>query len=570
MIERGISTKDYNVDYLEEILDKLPYHIWLKNEQMKYIYINRYGAEKLGLTKEKIIGKSDYELREYGIAKKCEQTDKEVIDNNMYIYNEEYSNIDGQDIWYKVHKFILNTNLTKEKVIGGVAKEVSLDKNIQLRLERNLLNCLEGNREKNDREIIQSILKELKKAMNYENIDIFLYDKDEKVFNFYISENEQESKFKVKIYINEEIENKLCDNEIDEKKYSELYDKIEKLQKNNIKENMKIKHIELANKLFGLVLISYNENISYINQDDSFINEILKKISIVIKQIENKSEFLLINEKKTELEDNIKIESMKMEFLSNISHEFRTPINIILSTVQLLNLYNQGNNISFSNEKYKEYLNILKQNSYRLLRLVNNIMDTAKINSSFYDLKLGNYDIVSIVENITMSTVQYANEKQRNIIFDTDIEELILACDQDKIERIMLNLISNAIKFSDYNTDIEIKIKMRVDLNKVFISVKNYGEKIDYNDRERIFGKFSQIDDSLTRRKEGSGIGLFLSRKFVEMHGGKIYLDNIDKGTQFTFYLPIKTIEEEIISKTITNESSLIERCNIEFSDIYD
>ncbi|WP_196001900.1 HAMP domain-containing sensor histidine kinase [Clostridium sp. 1001271B_151109_B4] len=560
MLERDTLIKDYNREYLEEILDKLPYHIWLKNEQMKYIYINRYGAEKLGLTKEKIIGKSDYELREYDIAKKCEKTDKELIDNNRYIYNEEYSNVDGQNIWHKVHKFILNTDVTKEKVIGGVAKEVSLDKNIQLRLERNLLNYLDGSKEKNDRAIIQSILKELKKVMNYENIDILLYDEDKKMFNFYISENEKESKFKIKIYIDEEIENKLCDNEIDEKKYSELYDKIEKLQKNNIKENLKIKHIQLANKLFALVLISYNENINYINQDDSFINEILKKISIIIKQMENKSE----------VEDNIKLESMKIEFLSNISHEFRTPINIILSTVQLLNLYNQGNNISFSNEKYKEYLNILKQNSYRLLRLVNNIMDTAKINSSFYDLKLGNYDIVSIVENITMSTVQYANEKQRNIIFDTDIEEVILACDQDKIERIMLNLISNAIKFSDYNTDIEIKIKMNVDLNKVFISVKNYGEKIDYNNRERIFGKFSQVDDSLTRRNEGSGIGLFLARNFVEMHGGKIYLDNIDKGTQFTFYLPIKIIEEEIISKTITNENSHIERCNIEFSDIYD
>lgn len=571
MLEKDKCVRNYTIEYLEEILDKLPYQIWLKDEQGNHIYINKLGAEKLGATKEKIIGKSDYDLREYHIAQKCVETDKELIEKEHDIYNEEYSRIGEQDIWHKVHKFILNKNITKEKVIGGMAQEVSLDKNIQLRLEKNLLNYLGISKqdEKENREIINSILKELKEVMNYKNIDIFLYDKDKKVFNFYLSENEKESKFNTNIYINEEIENKLCSNEIDGNKYSEIYDKINELPKNTIKDNLKVKHVELANKVFALVLIYYNENISHINQDDEYLNEILIKIGAVIKQIENKIQFESINKQKTELEEAIKLEAIKMEFLSNISHEFRTPINIILSIVQLLNLYNEDTDNAIDNEKYKEYLNILKQNSYRLLRLVNNIIDTTKINSNFYDLKLGNYDIVSIVENITMSTVRYANEKKRNIIFDTDREELVLACDQDKIERIMLNLISNAIKFSECDTDIEIKINTEVDLNRVFISVKNYGEKIDYDNRERIFEKFSQLDDSLTRKSEGSGIGLFLSKKFVEMHGGKIYLDNIENGTQLTFHLPINVIETEGICKPIINENGLVERCNIEFSDIY-
>ena len=255
---------------------------------------------------------------------------------------------------------------------------------------------------------------------------------------------------------------------------------------------------------------------------------------------------------------------MKVEFLSNMSHEFRTPINIILAITQLLNMHNK----SLSDEKYKEYLNVLKQNSYRLLRLINNIMDITKVNSDSDQLNLVNCNIVSVLEEIVMSTVLYASEKKRNIIFDTDNEEIILACDEDKIERIMLNLISNAIKFSECDTDIEIKINTKLDLNRVYISIKNYGSNIEFNDREKIFERFHRVDNSLNRKNEGCGIGLFLCRKFIEMHGGEIFLDNIDNGTQFSFYLPIN-ITEEKINNPIIQKDSLIERCNIEFSDIY-
>ena len=219
-------------------------------------------------------------------------------------------------------------------------------------------------------------------------------------------------------------------------------------------------------------------------------------------------------------------------------------------------------------EKYKEYLNILKQNSYRLLRLVNNVMDITKVNSDSDKLNLVNCNIVSVLEEIVMSTVLYASEKKRNIIFDTDSEEIILACDEDKIERIMLNLISNAIKFSQLHTDIEIKIKRNVDLNRVYISVKNYGSNIEFNDREKIFERFHRVDNSLNRKNEGCGIGLFLCRKFIEMHGGEIFLDNIDNGTQFSFYLPINITSEKIYNP-LMQKDSLIEKCNIEFSDIY-
>ena len=555
--------RNYTIEDLEELLDKLPYQIWLKNDQKRYIYINKLGAEKLGLSKEQIIGKSDYEFREYDIAEKCNETDTEVLEKKVDIYNEEHSKIDDYEIWHKVYKFILNRE-SKREIIGGVAREISLDKNLQLEFESNLMSYSNIDEEKkyNNKKVVHSLLKEIKNIVEYKNISIYLYDKDNEKFKFYLSENEKENKLTSDIHINKDIENKLCSKEIIKNKYEEIYNKLEKFK--GEKENLEIRHIELANKLFALVVITYDESKNYFSKKDSYLNEILSKIGYIVKQIENNSEIKYITEKKKELEDVIKLEAMKVEFLSNMSHEFRTPINIILAITQLLNMHNK----SLSDEKYKEYLNVLKQNSYRLLRLINNIMDITKVNSDSDQLNLVNCNIVSVLEEIVMSTVLYASEKKRNIIFDTDNEEIILACDEDKIERIMLNLISNAIKFSDCDTDIEVKINTNLDLNRVYISIKNYGSNIEFKDREKIFERFHRVDNSLNRKNEGCGIGLFLCRKFIEMHGGEIFLDNIDNGTQFSFYLPIN-ITEEKINNPIIQKDSLIERCNIEFSDIY-
>lgn len=555
--------RNYTIEDLEELLDKLPYQIWLKNDQKRYIYINKLGAEKLGLSKEQIIGKSDYEFREYDIAEKCNETDTEVLEKKVDIYNEEHSKIDDYEIWHKVYKFILNRE-SKREIIGGVAREISLDKNLQLEFESNLMSYSNIDEEKkyNNKKVVHSLLKEIKNIVEYKNISIYLYDKDNEKFKFYLSENEKENKLTSDIHINKDIENKLCSKEIIKNKYEEIYNKLEKFK--GEKENLEIRHIELANKLFALVVITYDESENYFSKKDSYLNEILSKIGYIVKQIENNSEIKCISEKKKELEDVIKLESMKVEFLSNMSHEFRTPINIILAITQLLNMHNK----SLSDEKYKEYLNVLKQNSYRLLRLINNIMDITKVNSDSDQLNLVNCNIVSVLEEIVMSTVLYASEKKRNIIFDTDNEEIILACDEDKIERIMLNLISNAIKFSDCDTDIEVKINTNLDLNRVYISIKNYGSNIEFKDREKIFERFHRVDNSLNRKNEGCGIGLFLCRKFIEMHEGEIFLDNIDNGTQFSFYLPINITEEKIYNPIIQKDS-LIERCNIEFSDIY-
>lgn len=266
---------------------------------------------------------------------------------------------------------------------------------------------------------------------------------------------------------------------------------------------------------------------------------------------------------KLELENNMK---MQEEFFLNISHELKTPLNVIYATIQLFNLYIKDGSLTDNSEKLNKYINIIKQNCYRQIKLVNNLVDLSKIQSGFFKLHLSNQDIVSIIENIVQSVSEYVETKGLKIIFDTNIEERVIVCDPTNIERVMLNLISNAIKFSSIGDEILVKVLEKGD--KIEISVKDTGIGINEDDLMEIFKRFKQVDKSLSRNSEGSGIGLCLVKSIVELHQGKISVESqIDKGSKFIIELPNKTLEVPYHRKK--SIKSKIETINIEFSDIY-
>ena len=298
-----------------------------------------------------------------------------------------------------------------------------------------------------------------------------------------------------------------------------------------------------------------------------------KEYIIIILKDEQSISYENINSMKNQikiLEENLAIESMKNEFFANLSHEFKTPLNIILGTMQLINKNIEKNNIFYDeNFNLKKYNHVIKQNSYRLLKLVNNLVDITRIDAGYYNIKRTNQNIVEIVEDITMSISQYAEEKGINLIFDTDEEEIIIGCDPDKIERIILNLLSNAIKYTDYGGEIKVSINLKKD--KVYISVKDNGVGISEEGIKTVFERFVQDSNGIDRRCEGSGIGLSLVKSLVEMHGGSISVNSkINEGSEFKFELPNKKVIEDKANTNIREAShSKIEKCNIEFSDIY-
>ncbi|VYT97161.1 hypothetical protein [Clostridium paraputrificum] len=161
---------------------------------------------------------------------------------------------------------------------------------------------------------------------------------------------------------------------------------------------------------------------------------------------------------------------------------------------------------------------------------------------------------------------------KRNIIFDTDEEEVFLSVDIKRIEKVILNLISNAIKFTDEGGNIEVYIETDWKESRVYIYVKDDGVGIPQKDIKTIFNIFNQVDSTFSRRAEGSGIGLCLIKAFVEMHGGGILLKSkLGVGSRFGFYLPIDQIRpKEIVYNTENTWDSAFKSAEIEFSDIYD
>ena len=255
-------------------------------------------------------------------------------------------------------------------------------------------------------------------------------------------------------------------------------------------------------------------------------------------------------------------EKLKTEFFANLSHELRTPINVIYSALQ-------GLELNAKDEVTKKYNKIIKQNCYRLLRLVDNIIDSTKIDDGFLTLNLTCNNIVSVVEDIGLSVSNYIELHGMTLTFDTDVEEKYLNFDLDAIERIILNLISNAIKFRRENGTININIFDKG--NSIIICVKDDGIGISTQQQSFIFDKFKQVDKSFTRNAEGSGIGLSLVKSLVELHKGSITLKSKKGvGSEFIIELPIfETSKHCVKNNDEIFQSNIIEKINVEFSDIY-
>lgn len=297
-------------------------------------------------------------------------------------------------------------------------------------------------------------------------------------------------------------------------------------------------------------------------------NDELVGHAVVSRDISYRNEFESLKVKYNEMKAYDKVRS---EFFANLSHEVRTPINIIYSCFQLLNNQKQNGDEALA-ICYSKYEKTIKQNCFRMLRLVNNLIDITKIDSGFMKMKFGNYNIVNLVEDITLSVVPYVETKKISIMFDTEVEELEINCDPDEIERVMLNLISNAIKFNEVGGS--ILVNLSVNETWVEISVKDTGIGVSREMRSYIFERFAQNDKSLNRANEGSGIGLALVKSLVELHNGKVYLlDNEDKGSEFVVRLPNivrDNIDEKVKNISGNNSKPTAEKISIELSDIYD
>lgn len=273
-----------------------------------------------------------------------------------------------------------------------------------------------------------------------------------------------------------------------------------------------------------------------------------------------------LEEKLSELKRKNEEEEINKELLANISHEFKTPVNVIYSAIQMQDLKRESNDM---NEILK-FNSIIKQNCYRLIRLINNFIDSSKLTQQDYNLNLKCLNIVNIVENTTMSILSFAEMKGINIIFDTEEEELFVYADKDLIERTILNILSNAIKYNEENGKIDVLVGTRKE--NIIIEIEDNGIGIPKEKVKYIFNRYERVQTSEARYKEGSGLGLNIVKEIINKFNGSVKIESEESiGTKITIIIPKIEYNEELYedySDGFNFKNDIIQKVDLEMSDI--
>lgn len=250
------------------------------------------------------------------------------------------------------------------------------------------------------------------------------------------------------------------------------------------------------------------------------------------------------------------------DFILNISHDLRSPLSVILGTLQCYK--NEYNKV-----KVEQHMDIIKRNCYKILKLINNIIDSTRLDQKHYKINRQNIDIINLIEWDISGIDKYAKMKNISLVFDTNVEECILAVDIEAFDRIIMNLLSNAIKFSNENSSIFINAWK--DDKSITISVRDEGIGIPENEQKTIFNRYIQSTKNKRSEYNGSGIGLDLVYNLVKAHGGTIDLKSTEGvGSEFSIKIPLVEVKNNSNGKTKNMDlNSKVDIFEIEFSDIY-
>lgn len=586
--------KPYTVEELEYILEHMPFATWICDEEGTYKYINsnmlqvlrqELDIKSLGI---EVIDKHGIDIWKGNIHHEVIEKDHEILVKGRVISEDRSIEQEDRKVGYHIMKVPI---MNKENVFKGYVGMI--EHNIfQENFEHIIFEAIGANVD-SDIMNVNKIGKQIKNLLVLENKTAQLVGAD----TLFICKYEQcRNKIKCICQIGEKQPEVLqgIEMKMDYEVYNILrqrqewhLDEIEKHIQGQYCEKLKalgmtylrIMPIESGSENMGVMIIVYRKQPHHSAIEIRNGQNLCKHIGMLLKNSELSQERNRELARRQEAEEErlaykkaLELESVKNEFMANMSHELKTPLNIIYSMLQLVDLEIkkglQETPDSLALNRLKKFKQVYKQNVFRLLRLINNITEVSYTDAGYYMVRLVNCDVVKIIEDITMSVVDYVKNKKLNIIFDTEVEELIMACDPEKVERIMLNLLSNAVKYTDEGGDIQVNLEIRE--GHLAILVKDSGIGIPKDKQESIFERFVQVDSSFTRKCEGSGIGLALVKRLVELHKGVVSVESeLGKGSTFIIEIPIEKVEENL-EVDINIGNTLVEKCKIEFSDIYD
>jgi PAS domain S-box-containing protein len=263
------------------------------------------------------------------------------------------------------------------------------------------------------------------------------------------------------------------------------------------------------------------ENTSFYKKIDNFNKRLKNEIELATKEL---------REKNIELK---KMDELKSDFVSNVSHELRTPLTSISGYTKLLLMGKLGQ----VNDQQKDCLDIVSEESERLTRLINNVLDLSKLESGKIKFKLEKIDIKEIATSTIQTLMHVANKKNIKIILKSSGKIPLFKASKDLIKQVLINLLNNALKFTPQKGQIEVNIKKIS--NKIQVAIKDNGEGIEKELIRKLFDKFYQVDSSMTREQGGTGLGLVIVKHIIDAHSGKIKVKSkLGKGSEFVFSLP--------------------------------
>ncbi len=242
------------------------------------------------------------------------------------------------------------------------------------------------------------------------------------------------------------------------------------------------------------------------------------------------------------------LDRLKSSFLANMSHELRTPLNSILGFADVILEELDGPLTPYMDND----LRLIQKNGQHLLHLINDVLDMAKIESGKLNLIIEKFNLHEIMEDVSSITSSLAHEKDITLLIDADSDhEVEINADRNRLRQVMINLVNNAMKFTEKG---KIAIHVTREENNVLISVKDSGIGINPAQLEAVFQEFTQVDSSTTRKVGGTGLGLPISRRLIEMHGGRLWAESTGiegEGSTFYVFLPIeaKVIDSEPVTR---------------------
>lgn len=529
------------------ILNNMPYMAWLKDDKNKFLAVNESFAKKCNSTVENLIGKTDFDFFPKAHAESYFREDSLVIETKQTLSSVDLiKGIDGER-WHETFKSPLFDD--KGKAIGtvGLASDITERKEIEVELlRRNEQITKAAEREKLLRELVSEIsstldsnkirkllVSKLGCALN-SDLDI-IYVRDQNTGRF-LPMDEYSTHL-----ASEEIKNPVGINIIEDygweefilknKKSKIAYSSIEDLKRDyklygtkpaDFLDEYKIKSmiaipIMYANDFLGLLVMNFVKEPRIITEDDvNLVQIVANQAAIALYQSKL---YIQVQE----------ASRAKSEFIANMSHEIKTPLNIIIGFSDLLA------QSQLSPSKQIKYLENINNSGKHLLNLTNDIFNIAKIESGNFEIDYEDIDSELLIIDVVDSLKLIANGKNISITIETTRANI--NADRKMLIQILYNLLNNAIKFTP--DDGKIKVTSILDNDKLVVSIKDTGIGIATENQNVIFEKFKQIDSSVQRTQQGAGLGLAITKKLVELHNGELFVESKkDEGSRFWFVLP--------------------------------